>query len=97
VAVNARLLTHATNALLIVAAGMIAGHLLMPARSDATVARRAGFVLTLAMSGALAGWRECRSLAAERGRSPLREALWAPAGGMLALLAGAIAWLVVHG
>jgi hypothetical protein len=97
VAVNARHLTHATNVLMIVAAGMIAGHLLMPARGDATIAPRAGFVLMLAVPGALAGWRECRSLAAERGRPPSNEALWAAAGGLLALLAGAISWLVVHG
>ena len=94
---NARHLTRATNALLVVGTGMVAGHLLMPARVDAGLARRVAFVGLLAASGALAGWRERGALAWERDAPAPRARLWMPVGAMAALLLGALAWYVVHG
>ena len=78
---------------------MISAHTLLPARADAGLARRAGFVGIVVGSGALAAWRERR----ERGlSSPISAArgglaLWLVAGAVAALLLAWIANTVVHG
>jgi hypothetical protein len=94
---NARLLTRGTNVLLVSITGMTAGHMLMPARPDAGLMRRAGFVLLLALAGAMAGWRERRGREEDAPAPVPYPALWMPLGAVSALALGAVAWLIVHG
>ncbi len=95
---NGRLLTRLTNTLIVTGVGMGAGHSLFPSRPGAGLVRRAGFVCVVAGSGALAAWRERRSLelyADEEIRSS--QWLWITVGMLVAL---ALAWAsnrVVHG
>ena len=96
---NARVLTHLTNALLLSASGMVSAHTLLPARADAGFARRAGFMGIVAGSGALAAWRERREV---RLSSPMGlvwggPALWLSAGAVVAMLLAWAANVVVHG
>jgi hypothetical protein len=94
---DARLLTRCTSTALVVVAGMGAGHLLMPVRAGASVAARAGFVVVVALAGAVAAARE-RTISAEyRGAPPGAVLPWVGAGAALALVLAGLAWYLVHG
>lgn len=95
---DARLLVRLTNTALVAAAGMTAGHLLMPARPTATPLARAAFVGIVAASGALAAWRERREALFAHGPAVRgRIGLWLATGAIAALLLAAIAWWLMHG
>jgi hypothetical protein len=94
---DARLLTRLTNVALVAVIGMGAGHLLLPARAGAGPAARAGFVVSVALAGALAAWRERRAHEYARGRPPRgAPALWLGGGALVALLLATLAYYVVH-
>jgi hypothetical protein len=78
---------------------MISAHTLLPARADAGLARRAGFMGIVAGSGALAAWRERREhrLSSPTGVARGGPALWLAAGAVAAILLAWLANVVVHG
>ncbi|MDB4916504.1 MAG: hypothetical protein JWM95_4148 [Gemmatimonadetes bacterium] len=94
---DARLLTRLTNAGLLAGVGMGVGHLIMPARAGTALLSRLTFVASVAGTGALAAWRERRSLendAGEEIRSP--QPLWLVSGALAALAIAWIAYLLAH-
>jgi hypothetical protein len=96
--VDERVLTPSTSVLTVLVVGMVAGHVLMPARPIATVAARAGFVVVVAAAGALGGWRTGRVIdrvpALRSGAGALVSAI---AGALVALGLAAAGYAVVHG
>lgn len=95
---DARLLARAGNVLLVVSVGMAAGHLAMPARPTASWAQRLAFVAALTGAGAVAGWREGREAALDRGLAGApRPARWVVGGIAAALVSAGAGWGVVHG
>ena len=95
---NARTLTRITNAGLLAGIGMGTGHLLMPARATATLFSRMLFVVAVAGTGALAGWRERRARELDGDENvPGVQALWIWGGAIWALVIAWIAYRIAHG
>lgn len=69
----------------------------MPARANATLLTRAAFVLSIAGTGALIGWRERRGRALDGDRDISTLPRWIIAGILLALLAAYLAYHAAHG
>ena len=76
---------------------MGAGHLLMPARATATIVARLAFVLSVAGTGALAGWRERRGQELDGEEKLGSQPMWIAAGVIVALAAAWIAYRAAHG
>ena len=90
---------HLTTALVVVAGGMVAGHLLAPYGPSGGVARRMAFAVVMLAVGAWRGRREWR-VAAEWNDRPLdasRGARSAVLGALGALLVAAAGYGVAHG
>ncbi|CAN5262602.1 hypothetical protein BH09GEM1_BH09GEM1_25670 [soil metagenome] len=94
---NVRTLTRLTNAGLLAGIGMVAGHLLMPARATATIVARVAFIASIAGTGALAGWRERRGRELDGGEELGSQPVWILGGVIAALAAAWIAYRAAHG
>jgi hypothetical protein len=89
-----RVLTPSTSVLTVLVVGMVAGHVLMPARPDPTGAHRALFLLSVAGAGALGGWRVA---GLRRSRGVAVRWLGAALGVALSLSLAVAGYLIVHG
>ena len=94
---DVRALTRLTNAGLLAGVGMGSGHLLMPARAGATMLSRLAFVASMAVTGALAGWRERRARELDGDENvPGAQPLWIAGGAVGALVLAWIAYEIAH-
>jgi hypothetical protein len=92
--VDERVLTPTTSVLTVLVVGMVAGHVLMPARPGAGLAAQAEFVAAVAATGALGGWRTGRVFGR---RGSWRIVVAVAAGALLALGLAGVAYVIVHG
>ena len=95
---NVRSLTRLTNAGLLAGIGMGGGHLFMPARAGASVVSRIAFVLSMAGTGALLGWRERRARELDGDEDvPGAQIVWIAVGAAGALAVAWLAYRIAHG
>jgi len=98
--VDERVLTPSTSVLTVLVVGMVAGHVLMPARPIATLVDRVEFVVAVAAAGALGGWRIGRVMGRSPQNAPLgasKALMSAVAGAVLSLALAAAGYGIVHG
>lgn len=94
---NAQVLTRITNAGMIAGVGLGGGHFLLPARDHAGLIPRLVFVMSVAGTGALAGWRERRSREYDGGEEVRgAESLWVAAGAVVSLAFAWLAYRLMH-
>ena len=85
------MLTPSTSVLTVLVVGMVAGHMLMPARTGLRSQQGAAFLLAMIAAGALGGWRTSRAFGWRR------TAIASVAGAAVALGLAAAAYAFVHG